>query len=346
MPASVACYALTRRGLALARRLVAGLNADLYAPQRLCAEGGARPFDSLPTLVAETFARYRGHVFVAAAGIAVRCVAPHLRGKGADPGVVCLDQEGRFAVSLLSGHLGGGNDLARRCAAVSGGQVVITTATDTAGAPSLDLLAVERGLAIGNLDRVKAVNGALLDGRPVQIFDPEGWLDADGEPWASAVADPASWRPGEPGVWVSVRDDCPDPDALRLHPRALMLGVGCRRDTGADEIFGHIKGVLRERGFSLQAVGGLGSAEVKADEPGLLEAAARLGVTPVFFGRGRLGPVAVPNPSETVRRRMGVGSVAEAAALLLAGGGELLVEKTKSETVTLAVAGKKGPNRC
>ena len=341
MPATTACYALTRRGLALALRLADGLDGDVYAPQRLCEDSGARPFDSLPALVADTFSRYRSHVFVAAAGIVVRCIAPHLNGKGTDPGVVCLDQEGRFAVSLLSGHLGGGNDLARRCAAIAGGQPVVTTATDTAGVSSLDLLARDRELAIGNLDRVKAVNGAILDHRPVQVFDPEGWLGADGEPWAAPVADPEAWRPGEPGVWVSVREDCPDPDALRLHPRALMLGVGCRRGAGEDEIFGHVEAVLRERGFSLLAVGGLGSAEVKADEPGLLAAAARLGVTPVFFGADRLDAVAVPNPSDTVRRRMGVGSVAEASALLLSGGGELLVEKTKSETVTLAVAGRR-----
>ena len=341
MPAATACYALTRQGLVLALRLAAGLGGDVYAPQRLCGDIGARPFESLPVLVAETFPRYRSHVFVAAAGIVVRCIAPHLVGKGTDPGVVCLDQEGRFAVSLLSGHLGGGNDLARRCAAIAGGQPVVTTATDAAGVPSLDLLARARELAIGNLDRVKAVNGALLEGRPVQIFDPEDRLGAAGESWAGHVAGPEAWRHGEPGVWVSLREDCPDPDALRLYPRELMLGVGCRRGAGEDEIFGHVEAVMRKRGFSLHAVGGLGSAEVKADEPGLLAVAARLGVTPVFFGTDRLDAVAVPNPSDTVRRRLGVASVAEAAALLLSGGGELLVEKTKSQTVTLAVAGRR-----
>ncbi|WP_419786609.1 cobalt-precorrin 5A hydrolase [Pseudodesulfovibrio sp.] len=341
MSAFVACYALTRRGLDLAVRLAAALGGEVYAPRRYRGDIAAHAFDSLPELMAETFDRYRAHVFVAATGIVVRCIAPHLRGKDADPAVICLDQEGRFAISLLSGHLGGANELAKRCAEIGGGQAVITTATDSAGLPSMDMLAVERGLAIGNIGRIKTVNAAILDGRAVQIFDPEGWLEAEGKPWAAPLADPSAWWPGEPGVWVSMREDCPDPEALRLYPRALMLGVGCRRGTGADEIFDHIEAVFRQERLSLRAVRGLASAEVKADESGLLEAASRLGVTPVFFGPDQLDAVTVPNPSATVQRRMGVASVAEAAALLLAEGGELLVEKTKTKTVTLAVAGKK-----
>ncbi|MDD3311951.1 cobalt-precorrin 5A hydrolase [Pseudodesulfovibrio sp.] len=338
MSATVACYALTRRGLELAVRLAQRLGGEVFAPRRFRGDMAAHAFDSLSELVAETFPRYRAHVFVAASGIAVRCIAPHLRGKDVDPAVVCLDQYGRFAISLLSGHLGGGNELAERCANIVGGQAVITTATDSAGLPSLDMLAVARGLSIGNLDRVKTVNGAILDGRAVQVFDPDNWLGARGEHWAATVDSSADWWPGEPGVWVSVREDCPDDGALRLYPRALMLGVGCRRGTGVDEIFSHIQTVMRNNHFPLSAVGGLGSAEVKANEPGILEAAARLGVTPVFFSPERLDSVNVPSPSSIVRQHMGVGSVSEAAALLLSDGGELLVLKTKTETVTLAVA--------
>ena len=337
----IAIYALTRQGLTLARRLAVDLGGTVYALRRLAGDSGVRPFDSLTSLVSGTFSEYGGHVFVAAAGIVVRCIAPHLASKETDPAVVCLDQEGRFAVSLLSGHLGGGNELAVRCAQSVGGQPVVTTATDCAGLPSLDMLAAAKGLSIGNIDRVKVVNGALLDKRTVQVFDPDDCLGLDGDARFSPVARRGDWKQDRPGVWVSWREDCPDPGALRLHPRVLMLGVGCRRGVGEEEISAHIRAVFEAAGLSLRSVGGLASIDAKSDEPGLLEAAAVLGVAPLFFARECLDSVAAPNPSGTVMRRMGVASVSEASAILLSDGGELLVEKTKTQTVTLAVARRK-----
>ena len=338
MSDTIAFYSLTRRGLDLAQGLADELGGTVYALRRHAEDTGAHPFDSLPELVNETFDRHPSHVFVAAAGIVVRCIAPHLRDKAHDPAVVCLDQEGRFAVSLLSGHLGGGNDLAVRCAAALGGQAVITTATDGAGLPSLDVLAAERDMAIGNPGRVKTVNGALLDNRPVQVFDPAGALGLAGDDRFVEVFGPGGWKTGEPGVWVSVHDDCPDSDALWLFPRVLMLGVGCRLGVKKEEILSHIRTVFDDLGFSMDAIGGLATVEAKRGEAGLLEAAADLGVKPIFYSTEKLEAVSVPNPSGAVFARMGVSSVCEAAALLLSDGGELLVEKVKTPTVTLAVA--------
>lgn len=332
----IAFYVLTHEGLAVARKLAAVLGGVVHAAHRLDAEA-AEPFDSLPGLVATTFAHYDGHVFVAAAGIVVRCIAPHLKRKDVDPAVVVLDQQGAFAVSLLSGHLGGANDLAVQCADILGGQAVVTTATDNAGVPSLDTLAVEKGLVIGNLDGVKGVNSALLDKRVVQVHDPEDCLEVGGNPLFRSVTR-AQWRAGEPGVWVSMYEDCPDDAALRLYPRTLVLGVGCRRGVPEPEISTHIINVFEAANLSLHSVAALGSVDVKADEPGLLAAARRLGVVPEFFTKGRLDAVEAPNPSGAVMRRLGVAAVAEAAAILLSQGGELLVEKTKTQTVTLAVA--------
>ncbi|MUM77719.1 cobalamin biosynthesis protein CbiG [Pseudodesulfovibrio sp. F-1] len=336
-PIKIAVYALTGQGYSLASRIARETGGVLFATPRL-VRGTDVPFDSLADLVGGHFHGFDGHVFVAAAGIAVRCIAPHLRGKDADPAVVCLDQDGRFAVSLLSGHLGGANDLALRCAAISGGQAVITTATDCAGLPSLDMLARQRNMAIGNLGRVKAVNAALLRGEALQLHDPGGYLRTGNQSHFVAVDDPARWRSGEPGVWVSWRRDCPDEAALRLYPRVLMLGVGCRRGVGEAAISAHVRESLRAADLSFLSIGGLGSVGAKADEPGLLDAAAALGVVPEFFDARRLAAVNVPNPSTRVGQRMGTASVAEAAAILLARGGPLVMEKTRTDNVTLAVA--------
>lgn len=334
----IAIYALTRQGLDIAAKLVPELDAEVevFAPSRM-AKDSVRGFDTLARAVADNFTRFDGHVFIAAAGIVVRTIAPLLKSKDVDPAVVVMDQVGRFAVSLIAGHLGGANELAGTCARATNGQAVITTATDSAGLPSLDMLAKQAGLVIGNLGRVKAVNGALLDGKVVQVFDPARCLDADDARFFRRVRR-FEWTAGEPGVWVSWETGCPDPDALRLYPPVLMLGVGCRRDVPAADILAHIRNVLDAAGLAEQSVAGLGSIEAKRDEPGLLEAARELGVAPTFFDKETLDSVQAPNPSGAVMRNMGVGSVSEASALLLAGSRELLVEKTKTRTVTLAVA--------
>ncbi|MEW5775060.1 MAG: cobalamin biosynthesis protein [Thermodesulfobacteriota bacterium] len=338
-----AVYALTAVGARLGRVLAARLGGDLYLPDRLAAEHGGRPFGSLPPLVGDTWRRYGRHVFVAAAGIAVRAVAPLLAGKDRDPAVVVVDQRGRYAVSLVSGHLGGANALAREVAAVTSGQAVVTTATDVEGVPAVDDLARERGLAVSDPAMIKPVNLALLAGDPIQVCDPEGWLGlaAPGPEWEgriSAVPDLGVWNPARPGVVVSWRSVPPQPEMLVLHPPCLCVGVGCRRGAPAGEIESALRTMLEEEGLALASVLCLGTVTDKQDEEGLLAAAAGLGKGLFFFSPGDLAEVATPNPSAVVERRMGTPSVCEAAALLLSGSDALLVEKRVLGGVTLAVA--------
>lgn len=337
--ARTAIYTLTRQGMELARQLAESLKATVFATRRHAGEQEI-PFDSLPILVGETFAKFENHIFIAAAGIVVRCIAPHLKDKQTDPAVVCLDQAGRFSVSLLSGHLGGGNVLAEQCAEIVGGQAVITTATDTAGVPSMDMVAQEHGLVIGNIDRVKVVNGALLDGNKVQVYDPDGYLEIDRGPYF-VLRSKGDWRQGKPGVWVSEKSDCTDEEALRLYPRSLMVGIGCRRGVSREEIGNHLLNVFTAAGLATESIAGIASVDVKSDEQGLLELADELCLEPIFHAREELDRVEAPNPSGAVMQRIGIASVSEAAAILSSDCGELLVEKTKTKTVTLAVARRK-----
>jgi cobalt-precorrin 5A hydrolase len=360
----IAIYALTPQGARLARALAEALGGDVFLPRRFAAPG-ENAFDSLPGLVADTFHRYGGHVFVAACGIVVRAVAPYLRGKAHDPAVAVLDQNGRYAVSLLSGHLGGANDLARRAASVTGGEAVITTGTDSAGLPSLDVLARDCGLAIENLDAVKGVNAALLEGRAVQIFDPESRLALPAGhvalfEWAAAphLLDPdrpaviVDWRcpkggfavPGDPERPVRSGSEASPPrsDAgavrLILRPRVVAAGVGCRKGVPGAEILAAIRDACEARGVAVKSLAALASIEAKRGEPGLCEAARALGADLVFYPAGQLAAVEVPNPSEAALKHMGVKSVCEAAALLAAGTDRLLLAKTKTGTVTVALA--------
>ncbi|OGR38709.1 MAG: hypothetical protein A2051_01640, partial [Desulfovibrionales bacterium GWA2_65_9] len=303
------------------------------------AGDGETAFASISDTLAETFSRYPRHVFIGAAGIAVRAIAPHLRGKAVDPAVVVLDQGARFAISLVSGHIGGANDLARQLAELTGATAVITTGTDVADVPAVDELARARGMVLENLPAAKAVSAALLEGRPVQVYDPEGRL-FDGEDCGGLLVAtaPADWDAAAPGVWCHWKTGGLFSATFRVYPRCLCLGLGSRKNVPAGEIFAHIATVFAQQALSPQSVGLVGTASIKRDDPGLCAAAAALGPEVVFYELEALATVEAAGQSETVRRRTGTGSVSEAAALLLSGGGELISPKSKTGRVTCAVA--------
>jgi len=340
MPA-LAVYAVTEKGARLGRRLADRLGGALYVPNRLAGVAGGRGYASLSALAAETFGRVPAHVFVCACGIAVRAIAPLVRDKRTDPAVVCLDDAGRFAISLLSGHLGGANELARLAAEAVGAVPVVTTATDAAGAPAVELLAREAGLAMDNAGATRRVNAALAAGGPVAVFDPLG-LFTVADPAAARffewVAEPAAPAPDTPLVLVDWRLGPETPDRLYLRPRVLVAGVGCRRGAPARDVLDLLETVCRKHRLAVKSIGLLASIEAKRDEPGLARAAEALGVAMRFFTADELATVPVPHPSATVAKHMGVGSVCEAAAILASTGGRLLAPKARTGFSTAAIA--------
>lgn len=182
----LAVFAVGRRGSALAGRIARQLGGEAFVPRRfLDAVGGpAAPLDEgeLRSALADAFGRYRGLVLVMPLGAGVRLVAPHLRDKRVDPAVVAVDEAGTYAIAALSGHLGGGNDLARLVGAAIGAQPILTTAAEVLGGLALDLLGREHGWTIeegGGLTRAMA---ALLNGEPVGCYQDAG----EEEWWASA----------------------------------------------------------------------------------------------------------------------------------------------------------------
>ncbi|KOV95803.1 Precorrin methylase [Streptomyces sp. NRRL B-3648] len=248
-----------------------------------------------------------------ATGAVVRLLAPLLGDKAADPGVVCVDESGRFAVSLVGGHGGGANELAREVAELLGAEPVVTTATDSAGMAGLDTL----GLPCEG--SVAAVSRALLDGEPVALEAEVAW--------------PLPPLPVAPqGAYTIRLTDRAVPAGERevlLRPPSLVVGVGASKGAPAEEILDLVGEALREAGLSPRSVGELATVDAKAGEPGIVAAAERLGVPLVTYSAEELAGVAVPNPSAAPLAAVGTPSVAEAAALVR--GGELLVPKRKSE---------------
>lgn len=305
------------------------------------------PFARFAAALARDFRAFRGHIVVGAAGIAVRALAPLVRHKGVDAPVVVLDAHGRFAVSLLSGHWGGGNALARHVARLLRGEAVITTASDAMPecAPALDELARGAGLRILDWDQLPRVAAALLEGEPVPLSDPLSCLPGAAPPRFRRGAE----SPGGdvPLVRVHWRLPPPAPGLLRLAAPLLHAGVGCRKGVDAAAIEAAVRETLERHGLEAAALASLATVTEKAAEPGLREAARRLGVPLVAFSARKLAAVPAPHPSAAAGARFGLApfSVCEGAALLAAqearpwGNAVLLAPKTVFRgRVTVSVA--------
>lgn len=271
--------------------------------------------------VHRAFAECEQLVCFLATGAVVRLLAPLLSDKSADPGVVCVDEAGRHAVALLGGHAGGANALAEAVGEVLGASPVVTTATDAAGLPGLDML----GLPVEG--DVAGVSRTMLDGAPVELRADAVWP----LPALPPNVAPGSALPDTAGAAVlHVTDRVVESGARRavVRPASLAVGVGASRGAPVDEVVGLVHDALRDAGLSPLSVAELVTVDAKADEPGIVGAAARLGVPLRTYPAEALARVEVPNPSGAPLAAVGTPSVAEAAAL--AEGGELLVPKRRS----------------
>lgn len=346
---SIAIWTLTAKGTDLGRRLQEHLpESRLFVGQRAAASApGATPFTRLAETLPRHFHQYTGHVFIMAAGIVVRSLEGLLQHKTKDPAVVVMDECGQYAISLLSGHLGGANDLARRIGVRFGALPVITTATDLNQVPAIDLIAQERHLAIENPEAIRHVSMALLEGRSIALHDPYGYLQGAlpdnvlkvGDNAATGVAKGNNFS--GPGVWVDdIRIDRLA-ETLILRPASLFIGVGCNRHTPAAEMRALLERVLAQFSLAADCIAGLASIDIKADEEGLLELARDLSRPLSFFTRDQLATVPdIPSPSTMVEKHVGVPSVCEAAAILASGRGPLIVPKQTTPNVTIAIARK------
>lgn len=322
MRIDIACF--TDRGHALGEALARGLVAD--GDDATVARCGA----GLPVRrwTGERFGRVDALVFVGAVGIAVRAVAPHLVSKTSDPAVVVVDDRGRFAVSLLSGHIGGANELAERIARLVGARTVVTTATDGGGVFAVDTWARRNGLAIVNPEKIRAVSAKLLAGKTVGL--------ASAFPLAEPLPDGVVPVEDAPDVRIDIRRHADD-GALLLVPAAAILGVGCRRGTSAEAVEAAFVSFCEAIGFFPEAFAKVCSIDLKRDEPGLAAFCERRGLPFETFDAKRLMALAGDfSASDFVMAATGVDTVCERSAV--AGGGRLTAGKTVFDGVTMAAA--------
>ena len=366
---TIAIAGFTANGCVLAQKISNELDgARAWAPCRIAEEVGLPGFDSVGAWTGDAFAQgCDGIVFVGACGIAVRAVAPYVASKMHDPAVVCVDEAGRWAISLLSGHVGGANDLACRIARIVGATPVVTTATDVRNVFAIDEWAARRGLVIANPQFIKRVSGALLEGghvgvrvgRQVSLTGelPAGFVREECADDTDSVSDtngadngirtpcPAGTAPDSADAFralhahVHIGPELPgesDPDTLHLFTRNAVVGVGCRRGCEPAILQDSVEAALAGLGLAPEAVSTLATIDLKAAEPAVVELAAKHGWRLRIFSAQALaaqgGDFA---SSEFVRTHVGVDNVCERA--LACCGAVRVLNKQAHQGTTVAV---------
>lgn len=346
-----AIIAVTANGARLAEALAAKLDepADIFIKSGRNPSAIGSEYESLGQLTEQLFSGYDGLVFIMATGIVVRVIAPHVRDKRFDPAVVVVDEAGRYAISLLSGHIGGANELTEAVAGALGAAPVITTATDVNHKPAADVLAVKLDLAIEPFERLKTINAAIVNGDNVQFFLDHSLTQhrtyiQKGIDLGVSFRDMEELQQTETydaAVIVSDKELYMTKPHLYLRPATLAVGIGCRRGTTSAEIFTALDDACKKIGRSPKSIAVLGSTVAKQDEIGLLAAVQQLVLPVEFFSNEQLQQMIqqyhLPT-SEFVEKQIGVGNVCEAAALMGGRAEKLILPRTTYKNITLAIA--------
>ena len=293
-----AIISLTAKGADLAEKISEKLGGQIFAK--------GKDYTKLAELIEEIFGRFDGLIFICAAGIVVRMIAPHIVSKLSDPAVLVVDEQGQNVISLLSGHVGRANELAIEIAAAIEANPVITTATDVEGKISVDAIASRLGLVPEPKEAIKAINAAILRGE--EVFVTAG----------------------------DVR--------LNLIPQNLIAGIGCRRGSSSLKIFEAIERACAMIHQPIERVKLLASVDAKKDEAGLVSLAEAMGLEIKFFSTSELQKKINEyklEESKFVTRSVGVGNVCEAAALCCVENARFALPKTSFKGVTVALLWEK-----
>lgn len=345
----VAVLAITRNGVGIGSRLAAEFpDMEVYAPKKLAGTGAAIRWyeDSTTTMVGRLFATHDALVCVFSLGAVIRLIAPHIRDKKTDPAILVIDDKLNHVISVLSGHIGGANQLTRDIAAKTGAAPVITTAADVNKTISVDMVGRRMGWVIEDDSTVTATSAHMVNGETVGLYQDAG----SPEWWAGPLPDNVvtyddiyTMAGSDCRAFLAITDRTDIPPRIKQHgvvyrPPSLVVGVGLHRTTTADKIVSCINECLVKHNLSGLSIHKMASLKKPTPVQGLIQAGERMNIPVTYVERDTLAQADTPNPSGVVEKFEGTPSVSEAAALLVSGG-NLIVEKQKfPPDLTLAVA--------
>ena len=346
----LAAIATTPQAALTLAPLCQSMGATLYVPESLSGIDNATFYSgNLKDYLSQIWGQHKALIFGLATGAVVRLIAPFLQDKATDPAILVIDPQGKFVISLCGGHQGGADQLTRLIATQFDATPILTGAANDLNLPAIDLLGTPFGWKKGAGDWT-GVSAVLARKEKIQVIQDAGslfWqkqLPAD-HPFSF---DPSELQP-QARIWISAtqrnfatQSDFPK---VQWHPRVLWVGIGCIRGTSQQFISNAITQVFQQQHLSQDAIAGLATIDIKADEIGLLAYCQIHHLSLKTFTSEILNQEVVPTPSEVVYEEVGTASVAEASALCAAkkyGETQLLVTKqiikSQEEAVTIAIA--------
>lgn len=351
-----AIVAITKHGVEIARRLqVSFPQADVYYMSKFAhgdeEERNIQLFSgSVRLLLPSLWRAYKGIVAVVSLGAMVRMIAPLLQDKKTDPGIVVIDDKGEHVISVLSGHLGGANELTKEVAFALSAHAVITTASDVQRTIPVDLFGKEFGWQWESAEKLTPVSASVVNEERVAVIQESGernwWKYSTPIPpniqLFAAIPEALHANP-QAALIVTHRLLSEEEEAAILRngvlfrPKVVVLGIGCNRGTSSEEIEAVIGETLAELSFSIRSVKAVCTIDIKKDEAGLLAVCDKFGWEFVTYTPAELNQVKIEDPSETVFKFTGAYGVSEPAAKLYADTDELALVKKKSGNVTISV---------
>ncbi len=326
--------AFTKQGGSLCEQLQNKLSRQGHSAQGYCKyeTGGITMLTcDLKDFTQKAFEKSQAIIFIGAAGIAVRAVAPFISSKASDPAVIVIDEKGKYVIPILSGHMGGANALAGDIAEMLEAQAVITTATDLNGNFAVDTWAVNKCCHIMNPEKIKEVSAAILNGEQVGFYCE---FPVDG-PLPQGLSAATGTRVG---ICIALQYEQYFEHTLHMLPKRYILGVGCKKNTDGESFESFINGVLQQHGIREYEIVAVTSINLKAEEEAILQLSRRWKVPFHTYSAEELSKVpGAFSDSDFVKETTGVGNVCERAAIA-AGGTGLAVKKICGEGMTAALA--------
>lgn len=350
-----AVVAITKHGVQIARTLLKTFQqVDVYYMKKFESgdeqERDIQLFEgSVRLLIPSLFQTYKGIIFIISLGAVVRMIAPILKDKKTDPGVVVIDDKGENVISVLSGHLGGANELTREVAKALHANPVITTASDVQQTIPVDLFGKRFGWEWDSPENLTSVSAAVVNEEQIAIVQESGerhWWDYD-KPLPTHIKvyknmDEAKKANPDAVLMITHRILSAEENeflanGVLYRPKVIVLGIGCNRGTSSQEIEAVIHETLLKLNVSIKSVKAIATIDLKKDEKGLREVAQKYHWQFVYYHPEQLNSVPIDSPSETVFKYTGAYGVSEPAAKLYSGSNQLLLKKKKSGNVTISV---------
>lgn len=321
----IGIISVTKDGDKIGKKLNESLEGILFLRDQVKSIG-------LKDITEKLFQCCSGIIFLSSTGIAVRAIANYVKDKTKDPGIVVVDSSGNYSISLLSGHLGGGNSLAKEVSIILSNQCIVTTATDIKDVVAPDIIAKENSLIIEDLKKAKDFATALIEQKKIDFLDdeqimllPKGYSKYSGF---------GQWL-----LWITNKlklNDNQYDNILRLKRRNLVLGIGCKKNTSKVELEEKILDYLKDHNLDKDSVKIIGSIDLKKDEEAIINLKEVLNCDFITFSKEEISKVEGDfEKSDFVKKITGVPAVCEPSAILL--GGEIILPKEKLGGITICV---------